>query len=226
MVFDTLLPTVLPRTSGVRSSPWSPILGATNATNIAAVSNLVSSVGTNFTNFVRTAYRPGVDKITFQRVHLFGTNFNPITLRYTDRFINSTNGRIVKQPVERLVLVPDIIFDVRHLGNVLDTPISWGATTTAGWSNNAALRSIFGGVGLGGPGTITPPINITFSDMVPYWFNLAAGEQDIDAFPAFVWGSFDGTARTPVAYPVFQHPLFPEFSLEYIQDVVLRRRRQ
>lgn len=226
MVFDTLLPTVLPRLSGTRSSPWSPVLGAVTATNAAGVSNLVTSIGTNLTNFVRTAYRPGVDKITFQRVHVFGTNFTPITLRYTDRFINSTNGRIVKQPVERLVLQPDIIFDVRDMGTIFESPITWGRTGTLGWTNNAALQSFLGGAGLGGPGTINPSIRITFTDMVPYWFNLTSGETDLEAFQTFVWGSFDGTTRPPVAYPVFQHPLHPEFSLEYIRDVVLRRGRQ
>lgn len=224
MVFDTLLPTVLPRLSGVRSSPWAPVLGVGNITNAAGLSNLVSSVGTNFTNFVRTAYRPGVDKITFQRVHVFGTNFNPITLRYTDRFIN-TNGRAVKQPVERLVLVPDILFAVRDLGTIQDVPFTSARTTTTNWNNNAALNSFYSGIGLGGPGTINPPVVITFSDMVPYWFHAATGETDLDAFQGFIWGSFDGTTRTPVAYPVFQHPLFPEFSLEYIRDVVLKRSR-
>ena len=36
----------------------------------------------------------------------------------------------------------------------------------------------------------------------------------------------DSAPRPPVAYPVFQHPLHPEFSLDYIRDVVLQRGRQ
>ncbi len=226
MVFDTLLPTVLPRAGGTRSSPWTPILGATNATNFASVSNLVSSVGTNFTNMVRTAYRPGVDKVSFQRVHVFGTNFSPITLRYTDRYMNLTNGRIVRQPVERILFFPDIIFSVRDLGLFANTevPVSIVRTGTTNWINNAAINSFIGGAGLYGPGVIGPPVFITLSDMVPYFSNSEPGETDAQAFTSFVWGSFDGTTQAPKVYPVFQHPLRPEFSLDYIQDVVLRRR--
>ncbi len=222
MVFDTLPATVLPRTSGTRGSPWTPVLGV-GATNLAGLSNIVTAVGTNFTNFVRTAYRPGVDKITFQRVHVFGTNFTPITLRYTDRFINPTNGRIVKQPVERIVLQPDILFAVRDLGTLFEFPVSASRTGTLNWTNNAALNSFYTGAGLGGPGTIFPPVVITFSDQVPYLINLEAGETDINGFTGFVWGSFDGTTRAPVVYPAYQDPRFPQLSLDYLQDVVLRR---
>ncbi len=223
IVFDTLLPTVLPRVSGTRGSPWAPVISL-GATNIAGLSNAVSTVGTNFTNFVRTAFRPGVDKITFQRVAVLGTNFNPITLRYTDRFINPTTGRIVKQPVERLVLRPDIIFSVRDLGLAANSPAPFPSsrTTTDGWINNAALNSFLGADGLGGPGTIVPGIEINFSDLVPYWFNFDEGTGDA-AVPDFIWGSFDGTTRAPVVYPVYQDPRQPELSLEYLQEVVLRR---
>lgn len=224
MVFESLLPTVLPRTAGVKGSPWSPIL-TTNAlgTNTAAVSNLVTTIGTNFTNFVRTALRPGVDKINFQRVQLIGTNFIPITLRYTDRYINLTNGRVVKQSVERVVLAPDIIFDARDLGTVQDIPVRIRRSGTDSWTNNAALNSFLGPIGLGGPGTINPSIIISYGDMVPTWFNLFNGGGEADAFK-FLWGSFDGTTTEPVVYPAYPHPLYPQFSLQYLKDVVLRRR--
>ena len=133
MVFDTLPATVLPRSGG--GSPWAPVLGF-GGTNAAGISNAVTAAGTNVNpNFVRTAYRPGVDKITFQRVSVFGTNFTPITIRYTDRFINSTNGRTVKQSVERLVLQPDIVFDVRDLGLFANTagPVTIVRSDTSRW---------------------------------------------------------------------------------------------
>src|SRR5207249_5416670 len=64
MVFDTLLPTVLPRAGGSSSSPWSPILSTNllNGTNVTGLSNVVIAIATSFTNSVRTALRPGVDK--------------------------------------------------------------------------------------------------------------------------------------------------------------------
>jgi len=207
MVFDTLLPTVQPRAAGRFNSPWSPVvLSNLFGTNISVVgiSNILGAIGTNFTNMVRTALRPGPDKITFQRVPLLGTNFTPITLRYTDRYINPTNGRIVKQPVERVVLAPDIIFTVRDLGTVQEIPVRAARSGTAGWTNNAALNSFVGAQGLGGPGTIYPSVIITFGDMLPYFLNLAAGEGDADAaFASGLWGSFDGTDRPPVIFPVY-----------------------
>ena len=216
MVFDTLPPTVLPGTSGNGGSPWTPVLNL-NATNATGTSNAVVTLGTNFPNFVRTAYRPGVDKITFQRVSVFGTNFTPITLRYTDRFINPNNGRVVKQQVERLVLQPDILFAVRDLGTIQDTPISAVRTGTGNWINNAAINSYYTGAGLGGPGTIFPPVVITFGNQLPYLSHFFSGNTDIAAFAGFVWGSFDGTTRPPVVYPQD-----PRISLEYLQEVVLQ----
>ena len=216
MVFDTLPATVLPRTSGSSGSPWTPVLGF-GGTNAAGISNAVTAAGTNFSTFVRTAYRPGVDKITFQRVSVFGTNFTPITLRYTDRYI-STNGRVVKQSVERLVVQPDILFRVRDIGTVRDIPFRSERSGLVNWINNSALNTYYPTDGLGGPGTIFPPVVITFSDQQPYLINLESGETDLEAFTGFVWGSFDGTTRPPVVYP--QNSVV---SLEYLQDVVLRR---
>jgi len=230
MVFDTLLPTVLPISGGAGSSPWAPYISTNvlGGTNLTGVSNLVTAV-TNQTSFVQTALRPGVDKIEFQRVGIIGTNFSPITRRYTDRYINPTNGRSVKQRVERLVLQPDIIFAVTDLGALDDfAPVRIRRTDTSNWTNNAALNSFIGGVGLGGPGTITPPVTILFSDMVPYFINLDALTGDIDALGRFgsgLWGSFDGTDRPPTIYPIYQHPLAPGLSLEYLQDVILGRNR-
>ena len=223
MVFDTILPTVLPSSSGTSGSPWSPVLG-TNVlgTNLTGISNIIGSIGTNFPNFVRTALRPGVDKIRFQRVPLLGTNFTPITLRYTDRFINPTNGRAGRQSVERLVLQPDIVFGVRDLGLQFEVPVLASRTSTAGWTNNAALNSVLGPVGLGGPGTINPGIAIVFSDMSPYFLNLIEGGQDIDGFGPILWGSFDGSDRPPVVYPQF---LNGQPSLQYLRSVILRPRR-
>jgi hypothetical protein len=218
MVFDTLLPTVLPRASGGFASPWAPVISSNFfGTNLTGLSNIVGTIATNFTNIVRTALRPGPDKITFQRVPLLGTNFTPMTLRYTDRFINATNGRIVKQSVERLVLAPDIIFTVRDLGSVQEIPVRAARTGTTGWTNNAALNSFVGAQGLGGPGTINPSVVITFGDMLPYFLNLAAGEGDTEAaFASGLWGSFDGTDRPPVVFPVYS-----DLSLDDLRNIAI-----
>ena len=222
MAYESLMPTVLPRSSSASSSPWAPFIGGTNLTGTNI--NLTNVFGTNITNFVRTALRPGVNKIEFRRVNLIGTNFTPVTIRYTDRFV-APNGRIRRQSVERLVLEPDIIFDVRDIGNAQGAPVIISRTDTGNWTNNAALNSFLGPAGLGGPGTINPPIVITFTDMVPVFLNFIEGGGDIDATGPLLWGSFDGDGDPPVVYPVFQHPLFPELSLQYLRDTVLRRRQ-
>jgi hypothetical protein len=222
MVFETLLPTVLPRAGGTSGSPWAPVLG-TNAlgTNVTGISNLLATAGTNFPNFVRTALRPGVDKITFQRVPLLGPNFTPFTLRYTDRFINPTNGRAGRQLVERVVLQPDLVFGVRDIGLVDEVPFLLFRTTTGSWTNNAALNSILGAQGLGGPGTINPPIFIEFTDLAPFYLHQIEAPLESDGFGIF-WGSFDGTDRPPVVYPQF---LNGQPSLQYLRSVILRPRR-
>ena len=221
MVFDTLLPTVFPTSSGLlRGSPWSSIV-VSNAfgSNVVVGTNIISA--TNFPGFVTTALRPGLDKITFQRVGLLGTNFTPIRLRYTDRFItNLSTLRVSKQSVERVVLRPDILFTVRDLGTVFEIPVRSGRSGTGNWTNNAALNSFAGPQGLGGPGTINPPVIITFSDMVPYFLNLAALEGDVESalFTSGLWGSFDGTATPPVVFPIYPNP--SALPPGYLEDLV------
>jgi hypothetical protein len=218
MVFDTLLPTVFPGRSTTRGSPWSPIIVSNVFGSNVVITNIVA---TNFPGFVTTALRPGLEKITFQRVGLLGTNFTPITLRYTDRFItNFSTLRVSRQSVERVVLQPDILFTVRDLGTVFEIPVRSGRSGTGNWTNNAALNSFGGSLGLGGPGTINPPVVITFSDMVPYFINLAAFEGDVESalLTSGLWGSFDGTDTPPVIYPIYPNP--SALPPGYLEDLV------
>ncbi|NUN47743.1 MAG: TVP38/TMEM64 family protein [Candidatus Brocadiae bacterium] len=133
----------------------------------------------------------------------------------------------VRQQVERLVTAPDIVFSVRDLGTLPGSaaPFTSTRTDTEGWTNNAALNSFNGNRGLGGPGTIVPGIEISFTDLLPYWLNSDDGSTDADDTFGYSWGSFDGTTKPPVIYPIYADPRLPEFSLEYIQDVVLKRAR-
>jgi hypothetical protein len=195
------------------------------ATNVA----LTNVLGTNvISGFTVTALRPGVDKVTFQRVNfdsILGSTFTPITNRYTDTFINTTNGRVVRQKVARAILRPDIIFGVGDLGTVQEAPFTALRTTTAGWSNNAALNTALIGSNpnLGGPGVIPPGIEILFSDLLPFYFSTPGG-VDSDFPVPITWGSFDGSSRPPVIYPIFQHPVAPQLSLQYLQSLATRRR--
>ena len=153
---------------------------------------------------------------------ILGSTFTPITNRYIDISINPTSGRVVRQSVARGILRPDIVFAVDDLGSFLGTPNISRRTTTAGWFNSAALNTAVSG-SLEGPGVIAPGIVIYFSDILPYTFNVPGG-TDFDGGVPRAWGSFDGTDRPPVVYPVFQHPLVPQLSLEYLRSLATQRK--
>jgi hypothetical protein len=225
---ESLLPTITrgSQVVGTGGSPWGGFPGVTNAagSNLPPSTNIV--VGTNI---VRTALRAGINKITFQRVNLdslLGNTFTPIVHRYTDTYLNPTNGRVVKQRVERIIDAPDIIFAVRDLGFAANSvfPFLFDRTSTANWVDNSALNTaVVGPVSLGGPGVITPSRIMVFTDLVPAFVNTFSGGTDFDQIAASVWGSFDGTDAPPVVYPAFPHPLLPNLSLEYLQNVALGR---
>jgi hypothetical protein len=64
---------------------------------------------------------------------------------------------------------------------------------------------------------------ITFGDMTPYFFNLAAEDGDLEHFPGFIWGSFDGTDRPPIVYPISAQPATPALTLQDLRRFFLRR---
>lgn len=193
-----------PITGGGGGSPWSGFLLITNfffqGTNFTFNTNIF---GTNITNFVVTGLRPGMNKIRFQRVNfdsLVGQQFITITNRFTDTSIS--NSRPVIQPVQRAILQPDIVFTAERLGLVQNlVPVLTRRTGTAGWQNNDAINGQDVEVD-GGPGVITPPIQISFSSELPYFSNQTPFFLDeATAFRSFVWGSFDGSTNAPIIYP-------------------------
>jgi hypothetical protein len=207
-------------------SPWTPFPPfGTNSMGTNGPAN-PTNVVVNQTNIVQVALRPGLDKITFRRVSydsLLGTTFTPITTRYTDRYVHPTTGRIVQQRAQRVVQQPDFLFAVDDLGTspITALPFTYFATGADGWSNNVALNTQVIGAALGGPGVITPGNLIVFSDLIPFFANDVPGGQDADSFPSLIWGSFDGSDRPPVVYPVFTHPLLPNLSLQFLQSIAL-----
>ncbi len=222
IAFESLLPTVVPSSVTGKGSPWGPVFGTNvvGATNVA----LTNVLGTNvLAGFTQTALRPGVDKVTFQRVNfdsILGSTFTPITNRYTDTFINPTNGRVVRQKVARAILRPDIIFTAQDLGIILGIPVFSGRSSTANWSNNAAINTAIVGTAAGGPGVITPGIIIAFSNVLPY-FDAEPGGLDSDFPIPLAWGSFDGTDQPPVVYPVFG-----DVTLDYLRNIATTRRNR
>ena len=72
-------------------------------------------------------------------------------------------------------------------------------TGTSNWVNNAALN---GRPSAGGPGTIQPPVTITFNKLGTAWATIGPGTDDHPDDQTVRWGTFDGTANAPIAYPV------------------------
>jgi hypothetical protein len=191
---ELLLPDVAGGRPLAGGSPWQSYFISTN----------FFATGTNFifnTNLIVQGLRPGVGKLHFRRVFfdsLVGQAFVTITNLYTDTII--TNARALIQPVQRMIARPDIVFTVQDLGLAADnvTPFATARTITTGWQNNDLIN---GQSTLGGPGVITPQVNIQFTDLYPFFINEAPGFVDnTTAFTSATWASFDGTTNAPVIY--------------------------
>jgi hypothetical protein len=75
-----------------------------------ALENLLPGVtgsGTNASNYVTTALRPGVDKSTFQQMDWdpLLEQFFAMTNVYTDSYL--TDGTLQQQTLERVISLPD-----------------------------------------------------------------------------------------------------------------------
>ena len=154
--------------------------------------------GTNASSWIDGAARPGVDKITFLR-HPFDAvlaQFLPMTNQFTDNYI--TNGAVQQQRVQRVVSQPDFLFTAADLQTGSPTLVRFARTGTSNWVNNAALN---GRPSAGGPGNIQPPVTITFNKLGTVWATVGPGTDDHPDDQTVRWGTFDGTANGPVAYP-------------------------
>jgi hypothetical protein len=165
----------------------------------------VHAAGTNGTNFVNFAPRPGIGKVTFVRQYFNATtnSFIPIKVRYTDRYFAA--GSLQHQQLERVVTQPDILFLGARDQNSYTASVE--GTDTSGWWNSATAT----GSQSDGPGLICPPIRITFKQPTPY-VQTSATEQPWSAQDT--WGSFDGSTNAPIAFRGTQAgPLEASFQL-------------
>jgi hypothetical protein len=158
------------------------------------------AVGTNGGGLIRTADRPGIEKVSFVR-HPYGSlnrEFKPYTNRWTDIYYDWDEP--VYQEVQRITTSPDILFTGRDLGPH-QTVIRTGTTN---WTNNADLNDNSGGAG---PGVIQPPITFTFNTGGAFYMNIFDpsaifnGLGRFNAFTLYSWGSFDGSTNAPLVYP-------------------------
>lgn len=142
------------------------LLHRTNLNVESAMMSVTAVTGDNVA-FVRTAFRPGVDKIIFLR-HGVGEAGQFLTLTNYFEDIIAVGDNQTTQAVQRLIGEPDILFSARDLGFQLVSSDSIPAiqyrralvrTDTAHWHNNSSLNGRPGGAG---PGVILPPVTITF----------------------------------------------------------------
>ncbi len=199
MVTESLLTDVTGgQPAGNAGSPWGIFFGNTNV--FLNATNAIFNTNVSGTNLIRQGIRPGVNKMTFKQVQfdsLLGQIFIPVTNKYTDTVI-ATNRPVI-QPVQRASVQPDILFLVQDLGLNNGIPVSFGRTGAGGWQNNDPIN---GFSNLGGPGVITPQVQIFYSDVLPYFINSDPFSLDeISAFSSFIWGTFDGSTNAPIIYP-------------------------
>jgi hypothetical protein len=172
---------------------------STNNVNYETLLPGIAGVGTNTDSFVNSAWRPGVDKITFvpQPVDSLTGAFLPMINQFTDSYI--TNGNVMQQQLARVTSQPDFLFSVADPGKG-DVTTPWFVRTgTTNWVNNATSNGNPDGAG---PGVIQPLVQIVFNKLGQQ-FSGSGNYSDAVAFgtPQF-WGSFDASANPLVIYPV------------------------
>lgn len=180
----------IPGGSGGGYVIWFPtnFVGQTNWGG--SVSNVTIDVG----------LRPGIEKITFQRVDydsLLGQTLVPYYYDYTDTVI--TNFQAVQQYVRRSITDPDILFVAEDLGVTtggLGTPIIYART--AGFVSNDAIN---GQTTKAGPGVIQGPLQLSFTYLIPGYLNDDSFLDETTASRTSIWGSYDGTTNAPIVYP-------------------------
>jgi len=181
-------------------------------TNATLQTNFWGASGTNLIQ--TTGLRPGIEKITFQRVDydsLLGQQLVPYTYYYTDLVI--TNYVAYPQQVARTVTTPDILFTAEDLGVAAQIPSPIDIARTVTFTSNDALN---GSTTQAGPGTLSGPATISFTTLLPAFLNDDTYFDEANASRTAVWGAFDGTTNAPVVFPSI-------LSIQYIEQQVQSR---
>ena len=173
----------------------------TNNLNFETLLPDVHGVGANSNNYVNLALRPGIDKITFvpETVDYDFQNggfITPVTNRYTDVYV--TNGVRMEQQLERVSSRPDIIFRAYAVAGG-QVPAIVECTGTSNWLNNAGVN---GSSDLAGPGTIRPPVTISFPKFGLNGIVITSDPNNVIQASNERWASFDASTNPPVIYPI------------------------
>jgi hypothetical protein len=155
----------------------------------------VHGAGTNASNFVNLARRPGVEKINFVP-HQFDPS-SGLAIPFTNQFVDTyfMNHVARHQLLERVVSQPDFLFSFADLGDSLSVDCARSGATN--WWNSATA---WGNTNQIGPGVIRPPVKITFDPQGPAVFDSNNSFGYIEVV-ANRWGSYGASVADPIAYP-------------------------
>ena len=159
----------------------------------------VHGVGSNANSYVNGAWRPGVDKVGFQRQEYNSLLHQgvPLTNQFADIYI--TNGLVMTQLLERVVMQPDFLFSVSGFeGDHSPYGPLVSRNSATNWLNLAALN---GDATKAGPGLIRPPGEIYFFRMGALVSVYELWNTNQISFAKSVWGSFAGSTNIPITYP-------------------------
>ena len=160
----------------------------------------------------------GIGRMQFVRADfdsLLGQYWQPITNTIT--MVSVTNSQLVKLTFQRVVTTPDITFSAADLAAGPGNPSPPNPYVELG-DRGLTFDQTHAGLGLAGPGLITPPTTITYDKVGPVYFNYTSLGDVMDGTPYFtetpgtdgsdfyyafyfVWASYDGSTNDPVVYP-------------------------
>lgn len=188
----------------------------TSSTNVI-VQQFSQTVFSYFTNYYlvvhpvdcltnTVALRQGMDTFKFIRANydsLLGRFFQPVTNRYT--LVAISNSTPYVETFERVVTRPDFLFQAEERMAPDEAWHSIGFRTDPGRGNGYVVANIQNPNNVDGPGTREPFIEIMFNKVGPMLINTGPYFlSELQAFPSFVWGSFDGSTNVPVVYPSYR----------------------
>jgi len=203
------------------ASPYGPTFTGTN---------LVFNPTNSATNSIIVGLRPGVGRVSFQKLEFDSFLYTAISRPVTNRFIDVviTNSVVTNQLVQRIITFPDILFTASDLGVIpaFSAPFLYVRTLPQGrWINNAQTNFVPtpGFTVPAGPGVIPPGsggaagagIVMTFNTLFPSFFNETPFFlSEANSLRIQTWGYFD-------AANIFA--LFPATtSLQELEALVLR----
>jgi hypothetical protein len=221
-IVSTQLITVTPITNVIVTATVAP--GTVNSNNLSFTESIITYATNYFlvvsipqcSNTNTVALREGIDKINFFRRDfdsLLSQLWTPITNTY--KLTAVTNNGPVVQTFFRVVTQPDILLAARDFDTGPSAiPVDFEFFRTIAFDTSQTPAPI-GGLPIGGPGNIRPPLSVVYEKAGPVYFNpntffIGAGgvitnapltKDEGTGFLDFLWGTYDGTTNDPVVYP-------------------------